>query len=348
VTIMPTIPDALAGLRRNGSGAPIVLLFYDGYERRAREGLLGGARSEARRLARYVYRSLRRRQVHTGFYTAFLSLARSLREAGCEVRINDFAQARQWPGYPIGLAGYPSAIKAVDLPNPTLFGHGDLGDPESTRRAADCMGIVIQPCQWAVDYNRPYCGEKLRIWPVGIDFDAIPVATQDEKVTDVLVYDKIRWHRDERVPHVIDRITSGLEARGRSFTVLRYGAHIRSDYYRELQRCRTMIFVCEHETQGLAYQEALAAGVPVLAWDEGGLVDPVLRRHADPDLRVTSVPYFDERCGARFRIAGFEDAFDDFWTRRSGFDPRAYVVGRLSMERAARDYLALYGSLART
>lgn len=344
VSVAPT-----ALLKRNARGAPIVLLFYDGYEWRAREDFVGALRSQARRMARYAYRTLRRKQVHTGFYTAFLSLAQSLRDVGCEVRINDFASARKWPAYPIGLAGYTTAVKAVDLPNPTVFGHGDLGDPNSTIEAArsERMGIVIQPCQWAVDYNRPYCGDKLRIWPVGVDASKVPIGKPAEKTTDVLVYDKIRWHRDERVPGIIGKITGKLDAEGRSYRVLRYGGHIRAEYYRALIECRSLIFVCEHETQGIAYQEALSAGVPVLAWDEGELVDPFLRQFADPRLVVTSVPYFDERCGGRFKLDEFDVAFADFWSRLERFDPRAYVVERLSMARAARDYLSLYASLVR-
>ena len=31
-----------------------------------------------------------------------------------------------------------------------------------------------------------------------------------------------------------------------------------------------MVFLCEHENQDIAYQQALACGVPILAWDRGG------------------------------------------------------------------------------
>src|SRR5262245_47538838 len=76
------------------AAGPLVLLFYDGYERHARPGLGGAIYSQARRFARYAYRRLRRRQLRTGFYTAFLSLQRSLKLLGCDVRVNDFTAAR--------------------------------------------------------------------------------------------------------------------------------------------------------------------------------------------------------------------------------------------------------------
>ena len=57
---------------------PLVLLFYDGFERKAAPGLGGAIYSQARRFARYAWRNLRRKQVRTGFYVCFLSLKRSL------------------------------------------------------------------------------------------------------------------------------------------------------------------------------------------------------------------------------------------------------------------------------
>ena len=107
----------------------------------------------------------------------------------------------------------------------------------------------------------------------------------------------------------------------------------------------TIVFVCEHETQGLAYQEAMSSGVPVFAWDEGELVDPELRRYAPADLVVSSVPYFDERCGVRFRRADLEERFSAFWEALPAFRPRDYVCEHLGFETAARRYLELYDAV---
>ncbi len=57
------------------------------------------------------------------------------------------------------------------------------------------------------------------------------------------------------------------------------------------------------------------------------------------------MPYFDERCGSRFKLEDFEGALDRFWSDLKLFDPRSYVAQHLSMEEAARRYLAAYLSL---
>ncbi|MCU0906121.1 MAG: hypothetical protein MUF73_01460 [Rhodobacteraceae bacterium] len=107
-----------------------------------------------------------------------------------------------------------------------------------------------------------------------------------------------------------------------------------------------MVFLCEHETQGLAYQEAMASGLPVFAWDEGVLVDPQERRFAPPGLVVSSVPYFDARCGLTFTEADLEARLDAFCQSRAGYDPRAYVADVLSPARSAARYLELLERVA--
>jgi hypothetical protein len=80
----------------------LVLLFYDGFEWRAREGPLARTRSLARRFGRYVYRSLRWTQVFTGYYPSFRPLRMGLEGLGYDVRVNDFRTARAHPNYPTG------------------------------------------------------------------------------------------------------------------------------------------------------------------------------------------------------------------------------------------------------
>lgn len=332
-----------------GSGErPLVLLFYDGFEWRAREGRLRGLFERGRKLARFLYRTARRRQVYTGFYTAFLGFVAALREAGCDVRINDFRAARARPHHPIGLAGYPSVLQRVRLPNPVVFGPGDFGLPEESRALRDDPRIrfLIQPSDWFAEYYRPFVGDKIATCFAPIDTERWRDLSGEPKEVDVLIYDKIRWHRDRIVPAVRERLCNHLRQRGLSWAVVEYGRHHLAEFESALRRSRTMAFLCEHETQGLACEEALASGLPVFAWDEGVFIDPALAPHMPAGLRTSTVPYFDERCGRTFTLADLEGEFDRFWQDHAGYRPRDYVVETLTAKRCAEIYLALYRDAA--
>lgn len=326
---------------------PLVLLFYDGFEWRAREGVLPGLWHQGRRLARFLYRTVRRRQVRTGFYTAFVALRTALERAGCDVRVNDFALARKMPEYPIGIAGYPEVLQAVDgLPNPRIFGPGDYGAPEAIMNDPR-IRLLIQPSDWFRDYCRASLDDRVVTWFAGIDTERWQDLSGREKSVDVLIYDKIRWHRDTVVPALLDRLTAHLDARGLRWRVLRYGHHHQGEFVAGLAASKSLAFLCEHETQGLACQEAMATNIPVFAWDEGVLVDPQAAPAAPPGLAVSSVPYFDARCGRRFTLADVEGAFDGFWADLPGYRPREYVCEALSMEASALAYMDLYAGIAR-
>ena len=101
-----------------------------------------------------------------------------------------------------------------------------------------------------------------------------------------------------------------------------------------------MFFLCEHETQGLAYQEAMASNLPILAWDPGTWVDPQAKSHDANPIPASSVPYFGPDCGERFRDASeFPAVFARFWEKLSRYRPRGFVQRELSLEGSARLYL---------
>jgi hypothetical protein len=112
-----------------------------------------------------------------------------------------------------------------------------------------------------------------------------------------------------------------------------------------------MIFLVEHETQGFAYLQALACGVPILAWDRGGYwQDPAYYPHKVRFGPVTSVPYWDERCGMKFAdYAEFEGRWSAFWPAVQGgsFKSRDYVLENLSLEKSAREYARAVLSISR-
>ena len=338
-------PGARSGAITTRRG-PLVLLFYDGYEWRASATRAGGLAAQLRRFARWSLRSLRRQQLRTGFYSAFEALRRALTASGCDVRVNDYRTARRLPGYPVGAAGYPTMLGKIPPGHPVVFGPGDFGDPSQAEAVArdERFCALIQPCDWFCDIYRPACGDKIVRWAAPIDVARWVDASSVAKSNDVLIYDKIRWARDELVPRLYDRVVRHLEAQGLRHQTVRYGHHPLARFAAGARTSRAMIFLCEHETQGLAYQEAMAVNVPVLAWDEGRIIDPTLAPYGRADLGVSSVPYFDPGCGDTFTERDFEAKFDDFWSRLASFSPRRYVVDELSPGACADRYLDIYFS----
>jgi hypothetical protein len=200
--------------------------------------------------------------------------------------------------------------------------------------------------EWMRSMFARHYGDSCVVWFNGIDAAEWPDTRGRAKDVDVLVYDKIRWNRETYEPALLHPVMQSLARRGLRVETLRYKLHDHAAYRGLLSRSRSMLFLCEHETQGLAYQEALASNVPVLAWDNGYWLDPH-RPDFEPDpVPASSVPYFSPECGDRFRDFGeFDAAFERFWPRLDGYDPRAYVQRELSLERSAQLYTTYYGSL---
>lgn len=322
-----------------------ILLFYDGFERRALPGAAGMLKSQARRGARFVWRTIRRKQTRTGFYTAFLALHHGLEKAGYSVRVNDFAAALRSPSTPIGVAGYPSVLAAVnDLPNPRVFGPGDFGPPDQSESLAHDprYRILTQPCDWFADIYTAHCGKRVRPWFVGIDTESLKPPADPHKDIDFVVYDKIRWRREHYAAGLVSRLKAALSREGRTSYWVRYGEHHRDEFFGACRSAKAMIFLCEHETQGIAYQEAMAMGLPILAWDEGVLADPTLAPFAQKDTVVSSVPYFDDRCGRTFKEDDLEPVLTQFWRDLDTFRPRDYVKSHLSPEESARRWMSFW------
>jgi hypothetical protein len=323
-----------------------VLLFFRDFES---DRFVPGDRY-LKRLVRPVYNLFNRRQKVTGFQMAFRLLVEALRRAGYDVRTNDYAAARRNPRHPVGLFGYPHLLEGWNLPNPAVLGPGLYDHPSlAPRLMEDERNRFYLVCsEWMRHMFGRHYGDSCVVWFNGIDAASWPDTRGHAKDVDVLVYDKIRWNRDHYEPALLDPVMESLARRGLRVETLRYKLYDHATYRDLLSRSRSMLFLCEHETQGLAYQEALASGVPVLAWDNGYWLDPN-RADFEPDpVPASSIPYFSPECGDRFRdFSEFDAAFDRFWPRLAEYDPRAYVERELSLERSADLYMTYYAKAQR-
>ncbi len=167
------------------------------------------------------------------------------------------------------------------------------------------------------------------------------------KKVDCLIYDKIRWNQDHYKRSLVEPIVAGLNNRGISHHTIKYGHHDHKTYREKLRTSHFMLFLCEHETQGMAYQEAMACNLPILAWDNGFWLDPNRKTYTKEGVPASSVPFFSPECGERFRESGdFLEVLDRFLERLNAYAPRRYVQQALSLHESAATYLKYYLSLA--
>lgn len=240
------------------------------------------------------------------------------------------------------LAGY-------DRPNPIVAGIGLMTHPSEWPSLCEEYPVVkyLQHSEWATDVYRPYFGEKCATWPVGIDTEKWQAA-KAPKECDFLIYDKIYWDRAERERDLLKPIEERLSQRGLKVSRIRYGEYQPNQYLNLLQRSRAMLFLSSHESQGLACQECLATNVPVLAWDQGLCLDPNRFQWGAPVVPASSVPYFDNRCGERFKnLDEFDEKLELFLDRlrTDKFRPRDYILENMTLEKCSTNFLKLFKNL---
>lgn len=297
-------------------------------------------------------RILRGRSQPGGQLRVFLNLCAGLERIKVPYRVNDYKYANGNPDEVVGIIGKPHLLNRVDWRNPIVFGAAvyshPLDDPELLARLAILK--VLVPGKWMREMCAPAWGDTVQAWPVGIDTEKWSPAPSESKDIDILLYDKVRWEHERYEAEFTSVIKKTLVDRGLMTEVIRYGFYQEDFFLSLLKRSKAMIFLCEHETQGIAYQQALSCGVPILAWDRGGYwQDPSYYPHKVKFAPVTSVPYWDERCGVKFKdIDQFPDRLAEFLDRQaaSDFSPRNFILENLTLEKCAARYVDFYNKAA--
>lgn len=309
---------------------------YDRYPRKAFRELL--------------YATGIRRRRPSGQRMVYQNLKKGLDRAGIPYRDNDFQYIRRHPDEVICIVGKPHLLFEYDWPNPIVFGASIFDHPvvcpNFWEKYPNVRKMLI-PGPWMYDmFVEHYPEEKLAVWPVGIDIEEWrPKRPKGEKPERILLYDKVLWNQEEWRGRLAKPIQSYIEEQGVEVETLRYGNYFPEDLKSALQRCQAVVYLCEHETQGIAYQQMMASGVPILAWDRQGYwEDPNYYPDRVQYSPVSSVPYWDERCGMKFEnTKEFRVSFGIFWERMQdrNFSPREYIVENLTLEKCARWYADL-------
>lgn len=290
-----------------------------------------------------------------GLHMVGVNLSLGLKRLGIRHRLHS-RYVRPRRGAMIGILNAPIRIaRRLVQDHECLIGPGVLTMPEEWPdmfRGTKALWY-LQACEWQGDVFRRIFQDRVKIWPVGIDTDSLAPSPKDVKVVDFLVYDKRRWPDKEPALSLLEPLLACLERKKLSWRILRYGKYPKpgkrgaSVLHEMARQARAMLFLCENETQGIAYNEVLSLNVPILAWDQGFWMDPVRKKYGLEKVPATSVPYWDNRCGLKFKgPEDFEAALDQFLQLLSGnrFQPRKYVLENLDLKEKTLEYLSLFQS----
>jgi hypothetical protein len=286
-----------------------------------------------------------------GQMRVFLNLCLGLDRIGVPYRVNDYRHARKNLDELACIVGKPCVLDKIKWKNPILFGAAVYAHPLDDPQLLERLPIkkILVPGPWMKEMCKPYWGDAVDAWPVGIDTDLWRPSNTAQKSVDVLLYDKVRWEYDRYEAILIEPIRAILKRCGYSCREMRYGFYRDEEFRAALGQCRAMIFLCEHETQGIAYQQALSCDVPIFAWDRGGYwQDPSYYPDKVKFAPVTSVPYWDDRCGRKFlNAADFAIKWNEFWNgvEAKHFRARDYILENLTLEMCARQYAEVANNL---
>lgn len=295
-----------------------------------------------RHLRAWVRRLVRGKPRAGGIGRVFLNLCEGLRRIGAEFSVNPpFSQIM--PDDQVVVLGIGrDVLLGYDRPNPIVAGIALLAQPADWPTLFEDYPVAtyLQHSAWAADLYRPYFGDRCGVWPVGID-TGLWAPADKPKSQDFVLYLKTDEVPQATQAALTSQVTSVLTNAGLTFSLIRYGHYREEEYRAALSQARGMIFLSPHESQGLACEECLACDVPVLAWDPGITVE----RPAGYEPTVsTSVPYFDERCGVRFKSPeDFGEALKSFIDGRDQgrFAPRKFILESLTLEKAASHMCAI-------
>jgi hypothetical protein len=299
------------------------------------------------RYPRKLIRNLiRGRQRPGGVMMVALNLMRGLDRIGIPYRFNDYSYIKKHPDEIACIIGKPHLLTEKKWTNPMIFGAGVYSHP------VDYPNLFIKhpnvkrflvPGEWMQKMCEPYYGSKVLAWPTGIDIAEWQPLT-GLKASDFLIYDKIRWEYEKYTGELLNPILEVLNKHNFSHQYIKYGQYTHIELKDKLSKSKAVIFLCEHETQGLAYQQILATNTPILAWDRGGYwQDPEYYPAKVKYQPVSSVPYWDDRCGLKFKDnADFEAKMIDFIKRLTEFTPRDYIAENLTLEVCVEKYMAIY------
>ena len=188
---------------------------------------------------------------------------------------------------------------------------------------------IIAPSQWVKDkfinkFNLPE--NKISVWPVGIE-----TFNNERDITyDCLIYFKRREQKE------LDAVKQFLDSKNLTYKMVEYGRYGEDGFKDLVNQAKFCFLINGTESQGIAVQEIMSMGVPIIAWD----IKEWLDQGEAYRVPATSIPYWDERCGeVFFNIDELDVTFSKFYATLDEYDPKAFIKDNLSFECSVKKLL---------
>src|SRR5262249_55780751 len=143
---------------------------------------------------RVIRRLVRGRPQPGGQKRVFLNLCIGLDRIGVRYRVNDYRHAKKNSQELACIIGKPCVLGKMEWKNPIVFGPSIYSHPLDDPQLCERLPVkkILVPGPWMRDMCKPYWGDAVEAWPVGIYTEKWRPSEIEHKAIDVLIYDKVR------------------------------------------------------------------------------------------------------------------------------------------------------------
>ena len=193
---------------------------------------------------------------------------------------------------------------------------------------------LITPSQWVKDLYVSKFGfpeNKIKNWPVGIE----TFNNKRDITYDCLIYFKRREQKE------LDVVKQFLDNKNLTYKMVEYGGYGEDGFKNLVNQAKFCFLINGTESQGIAVQEIMSMGVPIIAWD----IKEWLDQGEAYRVPATSIPYWDERCGeVFFTVDELEETFSKFYATIGEYDPKSFIKDNLSFSKTVEQLMEIFNA----
>lgn len=193
----------------------------------------------------------------------------------------------------------------------------------------------VQPSEWVVEYMKQFerlvRGVNFHVWSGGIDTDEFQPKEVRAKAYDCFIYYKDVTKQVSKVE--LGQLRKYLDIKQLKYKVLSYGSYTEKEYIDTINTSKFGVWLVGTESQNIAIGEAQAMNCPIYVLD---VKQFIYYRFSFKSDKISSAPYFDERCGIKHIDLS---RLDEFISKLDSYNPRQYIMDNHTLEKAAQNYV---------